>query len=56
MELEPMDFDLKDQIKKLVDKAAASEDGGDAMRFSQAATNVAHAMVAVNELARHTAS
>jgi hypothetical protein len=49
-----MDFDLKDQIKKLADKATECDDGGDAMRFSQAATNVAHAMVAVNELAKNT--
>lgn len=54
VELEPMDFDLKDLIKKLAEKAVECKDGGDAMRFSQAATNVANAMVSVSEIERRT--
>jgi hypothetical protein len=45
-----MDFDLKDQIKKLVEKAAKTDDSSEALRFSQAASNVAHAMSVVNEI------
>jgi hypothetical protein len=52
MELEPMDLDLTDQIKKLVEKACSTDDGGDAMRFSQAATNVANAMDVVSNIKR----
>lgn len=47
-----MDLDLIDQIKKLVEKACSTDDGGDAMRFSQAATNVAHAMDVVSNIKR----
>jgi hypothetical protein len=52
LELKPMDLDLTDQIKTLVEKATSSDDGGDAMRFSQAATNVAHAMDVVSNIKR----
>jgi hypothetical protein len=33
-----------DMIVKLIEKAAEAEDAGDAMRFSQAASNAAHAL------------
>lgn len=45
-----MDLDLKEQIKKLVEKAVESGDGAEAMRFSQAANNVANTMSALFHL------
>ena len=34
--------DLKEQVNKMIDKAASAEKSEDALRFSQAALNVAH--------------
>lgn len=34
--------DLKEQVNKLVDKAASAEKSEDALRFSQAAVNAAN--------------
>jgi hypothetical protein len=39
-----MRIDLITDIKALSDKAAKAGDSGDAMRFSQAANNIANAM------------
>ena len=39
-----MHIDLISQIKELAEKAAKASDSGDAMRFSQAANNIANAM------------
>lgn len=38
---------LKKHVEKLVERAAESDDSGNALRFSQAATNVANAMCAL---------
>jgi hypothetical protein len=38
--------DKSKEIEALIDKAAKSEDSGDALRFSQAACNAANAMCA----------
>lgn len=37
----------KENVETLSKKAAEAKDGGEAMRFSQAANNVANAMVAL---------
>jgi hypothetical protein len=42
LELEPMDFYDK-AIKELISRASETDDSGDAMRFTQAAVNVAKA-------------
>lgn len=52
MELEPMSLDLKDQITKLAEKAVKTEDGAEAMRFSQAACNLANTMCAFGDANR----
>lgn len=36
-------LDVETQVKELIDKAAKTGDGGEAMRFAQAALNAAHA-------------
>ena len=41
----------KNHAEKLLDKALASEDSGDSMRFSQAALNAANALCALTNLA-----
>jgi uncharacterized protein involved in propanediol utilization len=45
MELEPMDKNVPKNIEQLIQKAAQAEKSEDAMRFSQAATNSANAMM-----------
>ena len=39
--------DKTKEVEKLIDKAVASPDSGDALRFSQAACNVANAISAL---------
>lgn len=39
--------DKTKEIEAMIDKAAAAEDSGDALRFSQAACNAANAMCSV---------
>lgn len=41
--------ELKEVAKKLAEKALFSTDSGDAMRFAQAALNVAHAWATFNK-------
>lgn len=43
----------RDEIEKLIDKAAASDDSGDAIRFSQAAANCANAVCALKDAERN---
>lgn len=42
----------KEQVTKLIDKAANASDSNDAMKFSQAALNAAHALCALKEAER----
>lgn len=42
-----MDRDMSEEIKSLIEKAAASDKSEDAMRFSQAACNSANTLVAL---------
>ena len=42
--------DLKQNVDKLVDKAASAEKSEDAVRFSQAALNAAHTKHALTDL------
>ena len=42
-----MDTDTKNEVEKLISKAAKAEKSEDAMRFSQAACNAASAMCAL---------
>lgn len=46
------DLGVQEQIKMLVDKAAKAEKSEDAMRFSQAACNVANAMACVRQISK----
>jgi hypothetical protein len=41
--------DKTKEIEALIDKASASHDSGDALRFSQAACNAANALCALKE-------
>lgn len=42
--------DMTTKVEELVNKAAASDDSGDAMRFSQAATNAANALITLTNI------
>jgi len=42
----------KEQVAKLIDKAATAEDSNDAMKFSQAALNAANAIITMKEAER----
>lgn len=42
--------DIKKIVDMLLDKAAASQDGGEALRFSQAALNAAHTKHALTDI------
>lgn len=42
---------MHEHIETLIKKAAAAGESGDAMRFSQAATNCANALMTLNEVA-----
>ncbi len=42
--------DKSEQIYKLIDLAAAAHDGAEAMRYSQAAQNVANALCALQSV------
>jgi hypothetical protein len=44
-------IDVSEQVKSLVQKAAAAATCGEALQWSQAASNAAHAMSAVNSIA-----
>jgi hypothetical protein len=46
MELEPVEK-FEECMRELITKAAKAEDSGDAMRFSQAAVNIANAVATV---------
>lgn len=46
--------DKTKEIEKLIDKAAQAGDSGDAMRFSQAACNVANALCAMKVVEEKT--
>lgn len=39
--------DLKNQVETLIEKAGNAEKSDDALKYSQAATNAAHAMCAL---------
>jgi hypothetical protein len=43
---------MEEQIKSLISKAAESKDGGEAMRFSQAAVNAAQALITLDSIKR----
>jgi hypothetical protein len=42
-----MEEDYEEQVKKLAKKAADVHDSAEALRFSQAALNLAHALVQI---------
>lgn len=46
-------IDLNDHIKKLAENASKAEDSGDAMRFAQAAANLANAMETATNAAKN---
>jgi hypothetical protein len=54
-ELEPMKVEIEKAIKSLAQKADYSQDQDEAMKYSQAALNLAHtiAMLGNNERAKH---
>jgi hypothetical protein len=41
---------MEEQVKSLIEKAAAANDSADAMRFSQAALNAANAWIGLSNL------
>lgn len=43
-----MNDTMRTEVETLIRKAAKADDGGEAMRLSQAACNVANAMCAIN--------
>ena len=52
LEIKPMKIDLTDYIRMLVDKAATDKSGtpDSALKYSQAALNVSHAMATINAI------
>lgn len=52
LEIKPMKIDLSGYVRTLVDKAAAEKNGtpDSALKYSQAALNVAHAMATINAI------
>lgn len=46
-----MNSEIEKQIKGMVDKAAKSDKADDALKFSQAALNAAHAMQVLHTIA-----
>ena len=44
--------DLQKQVETLIEKASKAEKSDDALKFSQAATNAANAMCALNAATR----
>lgn len=48
--------DFNDLAAKLAEKAAAAHDSQDAMRFSQAATNITNAAITLDAINRNTPS
>lgn len=48
-----MSEEMKKHVESLIEKAAQAEDGAEAMRFSQAATNAANALATLGTLIFH---
>lgn len=45
---------MHSKIEAMIDRAAQEHDGGDAMKWAQAALNAANAMRAMDEVPRYT--